>query len=356
MLEYSPTGTNVRTPLKSRDAEHEKALQYAEDLYAKGYLQYVEYNLADDNMARIEEYWSMARRSAFLVAEDKKTGEVVGTVAIQPVSLCGEGDWYCRILTDHCAQIPEDGSNPVDAAAKQFNLLPSALYCADDPAYDPATYVPRDTVVLPADGSEVDDERVYLQPGPQPCALDAAAQSPRRVPAGYFRRFQPRGDFGLPLPMPADAYTAFASRAHEQHAPIAEEMASGTYTYLTSFGAAADLPRASTPSEGYMEAELRRMSVTRAHRGNGAAQLLLFTALQTARQVFGFEALHLSTAQTMDMAMKFYRRMGFREVHHALEGVDMPVPWRIARFKYCLTERGVAMDPLRYHHASAVWE
>lgn len=58
MMEYSAQGRNIRRTYKAVDEEHAKYLQEAEAHWAGAYEKYVEYNLKDDNMSRIEEYWS----------------------------------------------------------------------------------------------------------------------------------------------------------------------------------------------------------------------------------------------------------------------------------------------------------
>ena len=362
MLEYSPSGKNIRANFHALDKEHEEALKRAEIAYGEGYQRYVDYNLKHANMSRIEEYWSLSRRSVFLVCIDRATGEIVGTVAVQPSMMCGEQDYYCGQMMKHGKLVDMVGKNPDDAGAEAMNILPSHFYDVDDPTYDPETYVPTDTVILPSDGTVVLNDAQYLIKADDISTAtpwtqqNGASQQRKPVPAGYYRRFQPQADFGVPLPqgMTPTTYTDYLTTAAlSPCAPIAEDMRNGTYNYFTSLGAAEDLPACPQPHTTYQEAEFRRMSVTAAHRGNGAAQLLVFTVLQTASQVFGFDSLHLSTAQTMDMAVRFYRRMGFREVSTVLEG-GTEVPWCISHFKYDFTPRGRDLSVWKYHHCAAL--
>ncbi len=105
----------------------------------------------------------------------------------------------------------------------------------------------------------------------------------------------------------------------------------------------------------YEDCELRRLSVCDSARGTGVAQLLVVASLQWA-QAQGFHALHLSTSETMPLAMKFYRKSGFAEVHSGMY-VDSDYDWPTSHFRWVLAPAGSACDPfVDLTEAEREWE
>jgi hypothetical protein len=95
--------------------------------------------------------------------------------------------------------------------------------------------------------------------------------------------------------------------------------------------------------------ELRRMSITEqgGHRGTGLGAFLFFTAMAFAKLVLKYDQLHLSTSYyTMDLAVKFYRRMGLREVFADFEQFDEE--WGVSHYSVPFSPRGIQYDLKRW--------
>jgi GNAT superfamily N-acetyltransferase len=152
--------TNRRTPLPSLDNEHQQWLDGNEELWAFSFSHYVKYSLTDPNMADIENYWSLPRRSIFLVAVHNETGQVAGTVALQPGTFL-END-HCPYWGRYADYIQADTTTQNKAVGNQnlfsqfttlcnyaMGSLPADFYRIDDPCYDPKSFRSLPTVILP---------------------------------------------------------------------------------------------------------------------------------------------------------------------------------------------------------------
>lgn len=105
----------------------------------------------------------------------------------------------------------------------------------------------------------------------------------------------------------------------------------------------------------YNEAEMRRVSVARAHRRHGVAQLLVYTALELAQHVFGYHAVHLSTAESMASAVRFYLRTGFAVAYSRI-GCGDTSQWPCVHFRWPLGAVGRQLGPLRDIRATTFYE
>jgi GNAT superfamily N-acetyltransferase len=86
---------------------------------------------------------------------------------------------------------------------------------------------------------------------------------------------------------------------------------------------------------GAASAELRRMYVDKAHRGNGLARAMLERAEETCRTA-GTAVLTLSTSELQQAALAFYRRSGYRLVREetAAAQTNKTVGGNIRRFYF----------------------
>jgi hypothetical protein len=208
--------TNVRKPFPSLDESHQSLLTSFEPLWAAGFSGYVAYSSADPNLADIENYWSLTRRSIFLVAVEKRTDLVVGTVAIQPGTFLPE----CRYFSpykyglqddiecnggqngaqsdDNNTKSPSTNSSPTSCpidtgCAKRSYIkslcnyamgsLPAELYRLDDPMYDGVSFQPLMTVIPPLHNNNSRQDSVSFTPPRNPkdaqcqCAVGGKCRS-----------------------------------------------------------------------------------------------------------------------------------------------------------------------------------
>ncbi len=255
------------------------------------YREYTEWSLQDRALSDIANYWDHSERCVFLVCE-APTGAIAGTVAFEPVRR--DGGFYADAMADHCARLSRVAAG--DAAPAP--LPPTAPEWA---------WGERDCARVFA---KLAENSKQLQEQQQEQEQEQTSSQP--LPPGL-------------LPLPEDLWEKCAPRS---------------YVPAQALGP-------------YDEAELRRVSVAREHRGTGAAQLLIFTALEAAKHVFGYHAVHLSTAETMPSAVRIYEKCRFNVVYSRL--VSGESKWPCINFRWPLGEIGRQLGPLRDTPASSFY-
>lgn len=160
--DYSPTGKNKREVFPAMDAAHEELLMKCEYEWSLQFGNYVARESKTPNLSDMMNYWSLPRRSVFLVAEERDTNEVVGCVALHDLNLVRGGDRPVDVFTMSNTLCNTTTVNPNNtkyswtefAHMLRFTTgsLPADFYLLDDPFYDPATASTTHTpynVVLP---------------------------------------------------------------------------------------------------------------------------------------------------------------------------------------------------------------
>jgi GNAT superfamily N-acetyltransferase len=359
-VQYLSSRTRKRNPAAAPDDAHgqellefppetEEQARTREGYLAKclkAYGMYTAWSLGDRALTDIEGYWLPTARSAFLVCEHVATGAVAGTVALQPVAEA-EG-FYADVLSDHVAHLtaiadaldagddaaavalqrPPAPDTPADAWNELKQARALAALRANARAVVAATEAAAAAAALETDGEEKLSAAVAS-------VADAACTWPGR----------------LPLPAGLVAHTAGLTAALSAAAAAARSPGAAAAAGAAAAGCAA-------PAQilcAYDEAEMRRVSVAREHRKKGVAQLLVYTALEAAKHVFGYHAVHLSTAETMPSAVLLYLRTGFQVVHSRLECGSSSM-WPCIYFRWPLGEMGRQMGPLRDSPAASFYE
>lgn len=93
-------------------------------------------------------------------------------------------------------------------------------------------------------------------------------------------------------------------------------------------------------------AELRRMSISRDARGSCLAPYLFFSALLFAKIVLKYQFLKFSTSYVMDMAMKYYKGVGVKEMYGDIDAFDEQ--WPVSHFEVPLSQVGIWDNHIRW--------
>lgn len=292
-------------------------------------------------------------------------------------------------------------ANQILLQAQQQRTFPHGIcpYCIHDAQYlvypylhsecAPTSFIQDNvlTIAAPATTSPVEGEtvnsstqRISFEPNPAALVypnevaklfLQRAEGNPdqrlpyyRTAPHGYFRRFTPCDNFYVPLPANRDIYRKYLAQItadpslliSNQIDPVPtliEDISRDVprddrFNYETHVTIPSDLKRVSPNDFTTNECELRRMSIKKAHRGTGLAYLLIYTAFQTARDIFMYDMIHLTTSQVMELAVTFYRKMGMRETLTQLDWIrdDHAVP--VVHFTQTLTSDRNVSHPIRF--------